>query len=56
MTLFVRGTFCEFLRVACTKAVAAELMNVSGLWDSNEKRVEGLLYILVFVWSHRREG
>jgi hypothetical protein len=29
--LFARGTFCERLRVACTEAVAAELMNVSGL-------------------------
>ena len=28
---FARGTFCEHLRVACTKVVAAELMNVSGL-------------------------
>ena len=53
--LFARGTFCERLRVACTKAVAAELMNVSGLWDLNEKKVEELLYLLVFVWSPRSE-
>ena len=46
--LFARGTFCERLRVACTKAVAAELMNVSGLWDLNEKKVEELLYLQVF--------
>ena len=26
-----RTTFCERLQVACTEAVAAELMNVSGL-------------------------
>ena len=54
--LFARGTFCERLRVACTKAVAAELMNVSGLWDLNEKKVEELLCLLVFVWSPRSEG
>ena len=29
--LFARGTFCESLRIACTKPIAAELMNVSGL-------------------------
>ena len=50
--LFARGTFCERLRAACIKAIAAELMNVSGLWDLNEK----LLYLLVFVWSPRSEG
>ena len=54
--LFARGTFCERLRVACTKAVAADLMNVSGLWDLNELKVEELLYLLVFVWSPRSEG
>ena len=48
--LFARGTFCERLRVACTKAVAAELMNVSGLWDLNEQKAEELLCLLVFVW------
>ena len=47
--LFVRDTFCECLRVACTNAVAAELMNVSGLEDLNDKKVEELLYLLVFV-------
>ena len=53
--LFARGTFCERLRVACTKAVAAELMNVSGLWDLNEQNVEELLCLLVFVWCPRSE-
>ena len=38
--LFARGTFCEHLRVACTKALAVELMNVSGLWDLNVQKVE----------------
>ena len=28
----------------------AELMDVYGLWDLNEKKVEELLYLLVFVW------
>ena len=54
--LFTRGTFCERLRVACTKAVAAELMNVSGLWDLNKKKEEEFLYLLVFLWSPRSEG
>ena len=53
--LFARGTFCERLRVACTKALAAELMNVPGLWDLNEQKVEELLCLLVFVWSPRSE-
>ena len=52
---FVRGTFCERLRVACTKAVAVELMNVFGLWDLNEQKVEEFLCLLVFVWSSRNE-
>ena len=47
MPLFARGTFCERLRVACIKAVVAKLINVSGLWDLNEKKVEELLYLLV---------
>ena len=53
--LFARGAFCERLRLACTEALAAELMNVSGLWDLNEQKVEELLYLLVFVWSPRSE-
>ena len=48
-----RATFCarhffERLRIACTKPLTAELMNVSGLWDFNKKKVEELLYLLVF--------
>ena len=46
---FARGTFCERLQVACTKALAVELMNVSGLWDLNEQKVEEFLCLLVFV-------
>ena len=53
--LFTRGTSCERLRVACTNAVAAELMNVSRLWDLNEQKVEEFLCLLVFVWSPRSE-
>ena len=53
---FARGTFCERLRIACTKTFTVELMDVSGLWDLNEKKVEELLYLLVFVWSSRSEG
>ena len=53
--LFTRATFCERLRIACTKTFTAELMDVSGLWDLNEKKVEELLYLLVFVWSPRSE-
>ena len=51
MPFFAQGTFCERLRVACTKAVAAELINVSGICDFNERKVEELLCLLVFVWS-----
>ena len=46
--IFARGTFYERLRVACTKAVVAELMNVSRLWDLNEQKVEEFLCLLVF--------
>ena len=53
--LFAQGTFYECLRVACTKALAAELMNVSRLWDLNEQKVEKFLCLLVFVWSLRSE-
>ena len=53
--LFVRGTFCERLRTACTKPIATELMDVSGLYNLNEQKVEELLCLLVFVWSPRSE-
>ena len=53
--LFARGTFCERLWIACTKTFTTELMDVSGLWDLNEKKVEEMLYLLVFVWSPRSE-
>ena len=46
--LFTRGTFCERLRVARTKAVAVELMNVSRLWDLNERKLEEFLSVF---WS-----
>ena len=51
--LSAQGAFCERLRAACTKAVTAELMNVSGLWDLNEQKVEELLRLQVFIWSPR---
>ena len=47
--------FFERLRIACAKAITAELMDISGLWDLNEKKVKELLYLLVFVWSPRSE-
>ena len=54
-TTFCSRHFVERLRIACTKAFTAELMNVSGLCDLNEKKVEELLYLLAFVWSPRSE-
>ena len=45
---FCARHFFECLRIACTKTFTAELMDVSGLWDLNEKKVEELLYLLVF--------
>ena len=45
--------FCE--QTACTKAIAVELINVSGLYNLNELKVEELLYLLVFIWSPRSE-
>ena len=53
--LFARCTLRKRLRIACTKQIAAELMNVSGLKDLNKQGVEELLYLLVFVWSPRSE-
>ena len=47
--------FFECLQIACTIPFTAELMDVSGLWSLNEKKVEELHYILVFVWSPRSE-
>ena len=52
---FCARHFFEHLRTTCTKTFAAELMDVFGLWDLNEKKVEELLYFLVFVWSRRSE-
>ena len=47
--------FFECLQIACTKTFTVELMDVYMLWDLNEKKVEELLYLLVFVWSPRSE-
>ena len=33
----------------CTKTFTAELMDICGLLDLNEKKVEELLYLLIFV-------
>ena len=54
-----KGTkMCHFPRKTLFQACAnsihktiVELMNVSELWDLNEKRVDELLYLLVYVWS-----
>ena len=48
-----RATFCsrhffERLRMACAKTFTTELTDVSGLWYLDEKKVEELLYLLVF--------
>ena len=53
-----RPSFCTRhyfvrLQIACTKRFTVELMDVSGLWDLNKKKVEELLYPQVFVWSPR---
>ena len=52
---FCARHFCARLRTACTKVFTAELMDVSGLWDMNNKKLEELLYLIVFVWSPRIE-
>ena len=52
---FCARHFFECLRMACTKMFIVELMDVSGFCDLNEKKVEKLLYLLVFVWSPRSE-
>ena len=52
---FCARHFCERLQIACTEALAVELMNVSGLWDLNEQKVEELPCFLVFVWSPKSE-
>ena len=46
--LYTKHIF-EHLRIACTKQFTVELMDVFGLWNSNEKKVEELLYLLIFV-------
>ena len=51
--LFARGTFYECLRIACTKQIAAELMNVSGL---KEQKIEKLLHHLVFEVLEVKDG
>ena len=48
-TTFCARYFFELLRIACTKAITAELMDVSRLWDLNEQKVKELLYLLVFL-------
>ena len=41
-------TFCERLRVACTEALTVQLMNVPGLCDLDEQKVEDSLCLLIF--------
>ena len=38
----------QCLWMAYTKTFSAQLMDVSRLWDLNKKKVEELLYLLVF--------
>ena len=54
-TTFYAEHLLEHLRIACTETFTAELMDVSWSWDLNEKKVEEVLYLLVFVWSLRSE-
>ena len=56
-----RATFCtryffEYLQIACTKPLAAVLMDISRLWDLNKKIVEELLYLLVFGVLEMKDG
>ena len=53
-TFFVRHLF-ERVQIVCTSTFTTELMDVSGLWGLNEKKVEELLYLSVFVWSPRSD-
>ena len=46
---FCARHFFDRLRMAYTKTFTVELMDVSGSWNLNEKKVEELLYVLVFV-------
>ena len=47
-TTFYMRHVCECLQIACTETFTAELVDVSGLWDLNKKKVEKLLYLLIF--------
>ena len=51
------ATFCAtpFFKhlLACTKMFTVELMDVSRLWDLNEKKIGELLCLQIFVWSPR---
>ena len=54
--LFCEAPFASACKLySQIKLNAAELMNVSGLQDLNEEKVEELVYLLVFVWSPRSE-
>ena len=55
-TTFCARHFCDHLQTACTKAITAELMNVSGLWDLNELKVQELLCLLVFGVLEVKDG
>ena len=52
---FCARHFFEHLQIACTKRFTVKLMDISRLWDLNKKKVEELLYLLIFVWSSRSE-
>ena len=46
---FCARHFFERLRIACTKIFTTELVDVSGLQDLDEKRVDEVLYWFFFV-------
>ena len=52
MPLFARGTFCECLRVACTKVLTMELINVSEILDFNKQKIEELHCL---IWSPKND-
>ena len=52
MPLFARSTFYECLRVACTKVLTMELINVSEILDFNKQKVEELLCL---IWSPKND-
>ena len=55
-TNFIARRFFHRVKNGCRLTAAMEFIDVSGLYNKNDRIAEELLCLLVFVWSRRSEA